>query len=65
MAVKIIKKAPHKKVKRKCFCENCGATLEYTPNDVVYKTYSDYGGGSDTYAEFSCPNCGKLVQDCQ
>ena len=37
-------------------------TLEYTPNDVEYKIYQDYGGGSDTYAEFLCPNCGKKLQ---
>ena len=65
MAVKIIKKAPNKKVSKKCICKNCGATLEYTPNDVTYKVYQDYGGGSDRYAEFNCPNCGKLQQICQ
>lgn len=65
MAIKIIKKAPDKKVSKRCICKYCGATLEYTPNDVTYKTYQDYGGGSDRYAEFSCPNCGKLLQICQ
>lgn len=65
MAIKIIKKSPHKNVAKRCVCRNCGATLAYTPADVTYKTYKDYGGGSDTYAEFGCPNCGKLVQECR
>lgn len=62
MAIKIISKEPDKSVVKRCVCKNCGATLEYTPNDVEYKTYQDYGGGSDTYAEFLCPNCGKKSQ---
>jgi predicted RNA-binding Zn-ribbon protein involved in translation (DUF1610 family) len=65
MAIKIIKKAPNKSVAKKCVCKHCGATLEYTPNDVIYKSYKDYGGGSDTYAEFNCPNCNKFLQVCQ
>ena len=62
MAIKIISKEPDKPVVKRCVCKNCGATLEYTPNDVEYKTYQDYGGYSDTYAEFLCPNCGKKLQ---
>lgn len=62
MAIKIISKEPDKSVVKRCVCKNGGATLEYTPNDVEYKTYQDYGGGSDTYAEFLCPNCGKKLQ---
>ncbi len=65
MAIKIIKKGPDKKVVKRCVCRNCGATLEYTPADAIYKVYQDYGGGSDRYAEFLCPNCGELVQHCQ
>ena len=65
MAIKIIKKAPSKKVVKQCICRNCGVTLEYTPADVVYKVYQDYGGGSDKYGEFNCPNCGKFLQICQ
>lgn len=55
MAIKIISKEPDKSVVKRCVCKNCGATLEY-------KTYQDYGGYSDTYAEFLCPNCGKKLQ---
>jgi predicted RNA-binding Zn-ribbon protein involved in translation (DUF1610 family) len=65
MPIKIIRKSPDKKVVKRCTCSNCGALLEYTPNDVTFKTYRDYGGGSDTYAEFNCPNCGKKQQICQ
>ena len=66
MTVKIIKKGPDPKVTKKCVCQNCGATLQYTPNDVErYFTHYDYGGGSDEYAEFTCPSCKKKVQICQ
>jgi len=64
MAIKIIKKGPDKSVVKRCVCGNCGATLEYTPNDVKFKTYKDYGGGSDNYEEFNCPSCRKLIQIC-
>ena len=65
MAIKIIKKAPAKTVAKRCVCRHCGATLEYTPNDVTYKSYKDLGGGFDKYAEFNCPNCGNFLQVCQ
>ena len=65
MTIRIIKLKPSKDVEKKCVCNNCGATLGYTPRDVKYATYKDYGGGSDTYAEFNCPNCGKKLQICQ
>ena len=65
MTIKIIKKGPDKKVAKRCVCQHCGATLEYTPNDVTYKSYADYGGGYDRYAEFTCPSCGKFLQICQ
>ena len=65
MAIKIVDKGPHKSVVKECICRNCGATLSYTPNDVTYNTYQDYGGGSDRYAEFNCPQCSELQQICQ
>ena len=65
MAIRIIKQEPDKSVVKQCVCNNCGVTLEYTPHDVTYKTYHDYGGGSDLYAEFKCPNCNKKLQICQ
>lgn len=65
MAIKVVDKTPSRSVVKKCTCGGCGATLEYTPSAVTYKFYSDYGGGSDRYAEFTCPNCGKFLQICQ
>jgi hypothetical protein len=65
MTIKINKLKPDKSVVKRCICDHCGATLEYTPNDVTYATYKDYGGGSDVYAEFNCPNCNKKLQICQ
>lgn len=60
---KIIKKAPSPKVAKQVVCRSCGATIEYVPNDLG-KPYvvQDYGGGSDSYADFSCPNCHKKIQ---
>lgn len=65
MAIKIISLISDKKVVKQCVCRNCGATLEYTPNDVTYKNFGDYCGGSDRYACFDCPNCHKPIQICQ
>lgn len=62
MTIKIVKLKPHKSIVKKCVCKHCGATLEYTPQDVKIKNYKDYGGGSDNYEEFNCPNCNKLIQ---
>jgi hypothetical protein len=63
--IKIIDRKPHKSVVKKYICKDCGASLECTPNDITYKWYSDYGGGSDRYAEFICPNCNKKQQYCE
>jgi RNase P subunit RPR2 len=59
--VKIVKVEPHPSVIKQCVCKNCGATLEYTPQDILRRTVRDYGGGSDTYNYISCPNCNKEV----
>lgn len=37
----------------------CGAIIEYFANEIEIKVHYDYGGGSDTYAYLTCPNCGK------
>jgi hypothetical protein len=34
MAIRIIDPGPHKSVVKEVICQNCGATLEYTPADV-------------------------------
>ena len=65
MAIKIIKKGPDNWEFKRCTCRHCGSVLEYTPKDVTYKSYKDYGGGSDNYAEFNCPNCEEFLQICQ
>jgi len=65
MAIRIIKKGPDNWQGKECTCRHCGAILEYTQKDVTYKSYGDYGGGSDNYAEFNCPSCGGFLQICQ
>lgn len=35
----------------------CGALLLVTPRDVQRSSHTDYGGGSDTYYWFVCPEC--------
>lgn len=57
MVVRVIDDKPHKSVVKEHICQNCGATLEYTPNDVKSEVHSDYGGGSDTYKSIRCPKC--------
>lgn len=49
------------RVSRECSCSGCGAKVRYYKNDTRTYTKSDYGGGSDTYYEISCPGCGKDI----
>ena len=60
--VKVISTVPHKSVVKEAICPNCGATLEYTPNDVTSKVHRDYGGGSDTYHYIDCPARSKTME---
>jgi len=57
MAVKIIKIKPAKKVVKRKICRNCGATLEYTPRDVLRYDGIDIAGGPDGREYIICPNC--------
>jgi ribosomal protein S27AE len=57
--VKIIKKAPHKDVKKQVVCGECGATLEYVPNEVKSYSGTDKSGGPDGCEWVNCPNCSK------
>ncbi len=59
MSVKVVDATPDPAIVKKVSCRNCGARLEYTPNDV--KTYSgtDYSGGPDGMDWVDCPNCNK------
>jgi DNA-directed RNA polymerase subunit RPC12/RpoP len=60
--IKIIDIGPHQSVVKEVVCSNCGATLQYTPADVKENTYTDYGGGSDTYHEIQCINCSHTIR---
>jgi hypothetical protein len=51
-----------KVVKRTSCRRGCGSRLEYVPNDVKSRRYQDYGGGTDTVYEITCPKCGKAVE---
>jgi hypothetical protein len=59
MTVKIIKLKPHREVAKQIVCRECGATLEYVPNDVKSYHGTDYGGGPDGCTWVNCPNCKK------
>jgi uncharacterized protein with PIN domain len=61
MAVRVIDPGPDPSVVKKAVCSNCGARLEYVPNDVKDKVVGDYGGGSDVYHWIDCPQCSKAV----
>lgn len=37
----------------------CGALLEVQAPDLFHTASFDYGGGSDHYITFSCPECNK------
>lgn len=59
--VKVLSTTPHPSVVKEVVCRNCGATLEYVPNDIQeYKSY-DYTGDYDTYKYVKCPPCGNKV----
>ncbi len=62
MSVKIINETPDSEVVKQIVCQNCGVTLEYTPNDVILLwSGTDYGGGPDGAKGFKCPKCNKNV----
>jgi transcription elongation factor Elf1 len=61
MTVTVIDAGPHQSVVKEVICKNCGATLQYTPNDVKRETVTDYGGGSDIIRTIQCPPCGQPV----
>lgn len=57
--VKVISTDPDKTVTKEIVCRNCGATLEYVPNEVQSRHGTDYGGGPDGEEWVNCPNCGQ------
>lgn len=59
--VRIIDEGPDPSVVKKVICKNCGAKLEYVPNDVKEYSGTDYGGGPDGHTWIDCPKCQKRV----
>ena len=59
MSVRIINPDPHPDIVKRVCCRNCGALLEYVPNDVKRRDGTDYGGGPDGEEWVDCPNCDK------
>lgn len=61
--MRVIKKGkPDKSVVKRIVCRNCGATIEYVPNDVrTLWEGTDYGGGPDGAKGFECPECKERV----
>jgi hypothetical protein len=44
---------------------DCGAVIEYFPNEVDSKVEDEpYGGGTDVYHYLTCPNCGRKMRWC-
>jgi len=44
---------------------DCGAVIEYYPNEVESKVENEpYGGGTDTYHYLTCPHCGGKMRWC-
>lgn len=40
----------------------CNALFELNQSDIYFRTYTDYGGGTDTYYGFICPDCGCFTE---
>lgn len=59
MVVKVIDPGPDPKIVKQILCNNCGAKLEYVPNDVKERSF--YDGGFDTRYWINCPQCSKEV----
>jgi len=59
--VTVVSTIPHPSVVKEVICRNCGATLQYVPNDIHHETLRDYDGSSDTNYFIQCPPCGKKV----
>ena len=51
-----------KKMVKKVTCRNCASIIEYTQREVQSRTYSDYGGGTDSFSYITCPECKEDVE---
>jgi len=45
----------------KISCEKCASILEYTKNETITNTWTDYGGGGAGREFITCPTCGNGV----
>jgi hypothetical protein len=51
--------------KKRITHSECGAIIEYFPNEVTSKIENEpYGGGTDTYYYLMCPHCKKMIRWC-
>lgn len=57
---RIVKAPKPKRVK----CDECGAIIEYFPEDPKERTWTDYGGGSNYEKYIPCPRIGKGKKKC-
>jgi hypothetical protein len=58
----VVNPDPDPSVAKKIACSNCGATIQYVPNDIrTLWSGTDYGGGPDGAKGFACPNCSKNI----
>lgn len=46
------------KAVKRITCRDCASIIEYVECEVKTSTHRDYGGGSETYRELPCPQCG-------
>jgi len=52
-------------IAKRITCRDCGALIEYFPNEVESRVENEpYGGGTDMYHYLTCPNCGKQMRWC-
>jgi DNA-directed RNA polymerase subunit RPC12/RpoP len=59
--VTVVSTVPHPSVVKEVVCKNCGATLQYTPNDIKEGKSYDYTGSFDMVYSIKCPPCGNDV----
>ena len=59
--VKIINTIPDSSIVKRKVCNNCGATLQYVPNDIRIHLSTDYTSCREFDNVIDCPNCGKML----
>lgn len=61
MAIIVVEEKPDQSVVKNVICRNCGVKLEYTPNDIKNRSYTDISGTRDVYYWIDCPRCDSVV----